>query len=715
VPAEKSGEVQTMANAASEADLAPPPVLSEDNESRASGAAEVAGEPQRSEASEQEPTRRAPETAQEPVPVDPTPEQVEDAELEPPALESQDRPRRSRESRARRLSVLAPLTDPGHSANEEATDSDDASAASLQGVEESPVQEGEDWGGSASRARPPQTDASDAAALGAAAPPRDEPILPPSEAVRSAVRAHSTRTLWRYLAVAVALPLLLIGGYVAWEWFDFRGARGLKLQVENMNGQLRIEWDRNSDLIRTAAGATLEIHDGAKQLSLWFRADDLRVGSVTYVPQSPEVRLRLRVQQPSGELQDAEAFYRDPDPGSPKWALRPRPTTPESDAPAPEPEVADTRMATGDTPASAGSTIATPADAPGSQPRSPQDSVAGRQAATAVGSLASPQQPTAVPTPSSLAIREIGGQAVLTQVPSSGPAAVPGAKPVADQRSGPTGTDRAQEPQTGASDPAREGRWVVAGGGSTPSSTAPEVSGARPSSTQTAGTRDASVGSGNADNGGRGSAAKPPASTTANLASALPPPAAAAAEPKSGASSLPSSAQSAPIQPVPQAPGSGAPPAASKGAPVPPGVKPGPSPAALPTAAQYRGPARGRLIWTGQLQRNGVVTVQGRSASTGFVNGELPSVPVRISVRPGNLSSNGMVVYTDDSRHATRTVEPASAQNGWNRTELRFDARRARDVIVTDAPGPHNNWAGLTLRSSGGTHSVIVIDWEVVR
>jgi hypothetical protein len=178
---------------------------------------------------------------------------------------------------------------------------------------------------------------------------------------------------------------------------------------------------------------------------------------------------------------------------------------------------------------------------------------------------------------------------------------------------------------------------------------------------------------------------------------------------------MPSGAQSSPVQPIPQAPGSGALPAAPKGAPAPPGVRPGTAPATPQNAAPYQGPTRGRLIWTGQLPRNGVVTVQGRSASTGFVNGELPSVPVRISVRPGDLSSNGMVVYTDDSRHSTRPVEPASAQNGWNRTELRFDAKRARDVIVTEAPGPQNKWTGLTLRSSGGTHSVIVIDWEVVR
>jgi proteasome lid subunit RPN8/RPN11 len=151
--------------------------------------------------------------------------------------------------------------------------------------------------------------------------------------------------------------------------------------------------------------------------------------------------------------------------------------------------------------------------------------------------------------------------------------------------------------------------------------------------------------------------------------------------------------------PIPRSETAAAPPPAAP-APRPADAKPG-----------YSGPISGRLIWTGRLARGRSVSINGSQASTGYLTGELPGVPVRISAQPAELSDNGMVVYT--ARAAAARREPPGPLNGWNSTEFELDPNRAARVLVTEPPNAQTGWRKLTLRSDEAPVAVVVIDWKV--
>lgn len=147
-----------------------------------------------------------------------------------------------------------------------------------------------------------------------------------------------------------------------------------------------------------------------------------------------------------------------------------------------------------------------------------------------------------------------------------------------------------------------------------------------------------------------------------------------------------------------------------------PPPSPQPPPASLPVQTRpvsSPGPTSGRLIWTGRLEKDGFVIIDVNGASTGSYTGELPGQPVKIAVYPGNLTSNGFVLYTNNQKTVSDPWESAGPQNGWNRTTYTLDPRRAASVTVAEAPGPQNGWKRLVLRTKGRGPSVIFIDWKL--
>jgi hypothetical protein len=114
------------------------------------------------------------------------------------------------------------------------------------------------------------------------------------------------------------------------------------------------------------------------------------------------------------------------------------------------------------------------------------------------------------------------------------------------------------------------------------------------------------------------------------------------------------------------------------------------------------------------LQQTGAITIDGKNATSGTVEGELPGRPVRVSVSPGDLSSDGLVLYTSNPQYRNSVIEPPGPQNGWNKTVYEPNAKRANDVTVAEPPGPQNGWKRLVLRSRNTKISVIVVDWSVI-
>lgn len=125
-------------------------------------------------------------------------------------------------------------------------------------------------------------------------------------------------------------------------------------------------------------------------------------------------------------------------------------------------------------------------------------------------------------------------------------------------------------------------------------------------------------------------------------------------------------------------------------------------------------PGSGRVIWIGRLQKNQPVAINGKNCSTGTLIGELPARPFKFSVSPGDLSADGIVLYTSNLQYANSVVEPPGAHNGWNKTVYTWNPKYANDVSVDEAPAAQNGWNRLVLRSKNPRISVIVIDWTAV-
>ena len=95
---------------------------------------------------------------------------------------------------------------------------------------------------------------------------------------------------------------------------------------------------------------------------------------------------------------------------------------------------------------------------------------------------------------------------------------------------------------------------------------------------------------------------------------------------------------------------------------------PVPIPALPPPAAPpvHEGSATGTLLWSGVMERNTPIEIEGSRASTGALHGDfLPGVPVQVEVRPSDIA----------------IVEPPSPSNGFRRLVLR--SRVKRNIVVT--------------------------------
>lgn len=86
----------------------------------------------------------------------------------------------------------------------------------------------------------------------------------------------------------------------------------------------------------------------------------------------------------------------------------------------------------------------------------------------------------------------------------------------------------------------------------------------------------------------------------------------------------------------------------------------------------YTGPASGVIIWSGRLEKNGVLEIAGSQSQNGLLNGGLPGVPVMIDLD-------------------------------------------TREFAIAEAPSPRNNWTRLVIRSKNRRHTVVTIKWSVLK
>lgn len=137
--------------------------------------------------------------------------------------------------------------------------------------------------------------------------------------------------------------------------------------------------------------------------------------------------------------------------------------------------------------------------------------------------------------------------------------------------------------------------------------------------------------------------------------------------------------------------------------------------APTPPKARPAMPSSGRLIWTGRLEKRGILTIDGKRASTGALNGELPGVPVRITVFPADLTAEGITLYSSNPKYAKGTVEPASPLNGWNKTSVKWEPAIANSLTMLEVPTTQNDWKRLVIQSDSPKVSMIILEWSAVR
>ena len=124
-------------------------------------------------------------------------------------------------------------------------------------------------------------------------------------------------------------------------------------------------------------------------------------------------------------------------------------------------------------------------------------------------------------------------------------------------------------------------------------------------------------------------------------------------------------------------------------------------------------PREGRLIWTGDLRKNKVLTLSSGGPSEGALNGRLPGFPVRIVIQPAELSSDGIRIFSGDQSRSGKKEAPG-ARNGWNAVLYKWDPKRASEVTIVDPPGPANDWKKLVVRNGKSNVSVLVVEWQRV-
>ncbi len=134
------------------------------------------------------------------------------------------------------------------------------------------------------------------------------------------------------------------------------------------------------------------------------------------------------------------------------------------------------------------------------------------------------------------------------------------------------------------------------------------------------------------------------------------------------------------------------------------------SPAARKPA--YTGPRKGRLIWTGDLARHGVIEIDGSRVSLGTLIGALPGVGLEIRVEPAEFRRDGLTVYTADMLRDGE-AEPPSQSNGWNGLHFKSDAGRAHELVLLETPNAANDYKRLVVRNDGRPYSVLLVDWAV--
>jgi hypothetical protein len=122
-------------------------------------------------------------------------------------------------------------------------------------------------------------------------------------------------------------------------------------------------------------------------------------------------------------------------------------------------------------------------------------------------------------------------------------------------------------------------------------------------------------------------------------------------------------------------------------------------------------PSWGRLIWTGELQKNEFISFSASGSSRGVLNGRLPGFPIKVNIQPGEVVDGGIAILTNVANRAG-VNEPSHARNGWDVVIYKWVQKPIPELRVVEPPGPLNNWGRIVLQNTDRNLSVVVVDWQ---
>jgi hypothetical protein len=91
-------------------------------------------------------------------------------------------------------------------------------------------------------------------------------------------------------------------------WFP-KSPAALQVALQDVGGQLAIQWNKDVEAIREAEGGVLEIQDGDRKRVLEMSGPELRGTDVVVSRRSGRVTVRLKAQLPRGRTAEGWAMF----------------------------------------------------------------------------------------------------------------------------------------------------------------------------------------------------------------------------------------------------------------------------------------------------------------------------------------------------------------------------------------------------------------------
>jgi hypothetical protein len=109
--------------------------------------------------------------------------------------------------------------------------------------------------------------------------------------------------------VLILLVVVVAGALGARYYLMGSSVEPIALNVDERDGQLRIEWNRNAKSVANATRGTLEVVDGTEKKNIPLSPAELRGGKFTWERKSGEVEVRLSVENADGvKAQEASRY-----------------------------------------------------------------------------------------------------------------------------------------------------------------------------------------------------------------------------------------------------------------------------------------------------------------------------------------------------------------------------------------------------------------------